>query len=626
MEGAKSMGSTFFVETGSIYKLDQGLKTPATVLELWNHQKLNPGSDSRIRILGLGLPYIQVVGTPNDSLDYKIFLDADSEQFEVGKELNANMQYLASGSTVVPVSIPEFKRLAHTFQDCGLIAEDSDAIVIANQLIQVSIRAEVRITFDGPALEILDKLPVTNESIESKHPLWDYQKAGFSWMMRLWRNGLGGILGDEMGVGKTLQLLATACKIAELENVKPALVVVPGNLLLKWCKDFVDFFPQIASKVYVHHGASRLKAEELIAKQSIILTTYGTLVADEAIFCNIEFSVVCCDESHELKDPRTLKTRALRSLKSRSKFLATGTPIQNNLLDYWSLITLIAPEWVGSATLATAETFENTPEEARNLMEVTKHRILRRTQEQVQLTLPEGYEVSVPLELPIDLAAEYGQIIGEIESNDNNTPKYGHLQTRRQFCAHPGAFLEFDEPLLGPKASYLLDEIEKISTVQEKAVVFVADFNRPLDLYMSAVRNEFPSIWTGFIDGRVAMDVRHIVLSEFTSFQGSAVLFVSPAVGGQGLDMVAANHVFHMNPSWNPAKTDQATFRVTRPGQTKETVIHHLYYINTIEERIVDLVSQKREISEAALEIAEAEAHVHENSLISHFANHLERN
>jgi SNF2 family DNA or RNA helicase len=618
------MQISFSVETGTIYKLENSIKSQATVLDLWNHQKLNPGSSPKIRILGLGLPHIHVIGNSAGGLSYGIYVEADSEQFELGKELSHSMEYFASESVVVPLSKDEFKKLANTLEQFGPIDEDSDAIVKANYLIRVSIHADVGISFDELALKILDKLPVTTESIESTHPLWDYQRSGFSWLMRLWRNGLGGILGDEMGVGKTLQLLATACKVAEIDISKPALVVVPGNLLLKWCKDFVEFFPQFASQVYVHHGGSRLRSEDDIANQRIILTTYGTLVADEGLFCNVEFSVVCCDESHELKDPRTLKTKALRSLKSKSKFLATGTPIQNNLLDYWSLITLIAPEWAEGSSLATAEAFENTPEEARNLMEVTKHRILRRTQEQVQLTLPEGVEVVVPLELPSELASDYNQIVGGLEQNEPNFAMSGHLQTRRQFCAHPGAFLEFDEPLLGPKTSYLLDEIEKIIAIKEKAVVFIADFNRPLDLYMMAVRNEFSGIWTGCIDGRIPMEARHVVLNEFTSFEGSAVIFVSPAVGGQGLDMVAANHVFHMNPSWNPAKTDQATFRVTRPGQTKETVIHHLYYINTIEERMHDLVSQKREISEAALEIAEAEAQVHENSLISHFAKHLE--
>ncbi len=618
------MQSSFFVETGTIYKLHNATKSPATVLELWNHQRLNPSSSSKIRILGMGLPHIHVIGNSEGGLTYGIYVEADSEQFELGTELSGTMEYFASESIVVPLSKSEFRKLADTLKEFGPIEKDSDAIVKANQLIQVSIRANVRISFDDLALSILDRLPVTIETIKSTHPLWDYQKSGFSWLMRLWRNGLGGILGDEMGVGKTLQLLATACKVAEIEDGKPALVVVPGNLLLKWCKDFVEFFPQFASQVYVHHGGSRLKSEDIIANQRIILTTYGTLVADEAIFCNVEFSVVCCDESHELKDPRTLKTKALRAIRCKSKFLATGTPIQNNLLDYWSLITLIAPDWAGESNLATAEVFENTPEEARNLMEVTKHRILRRTQEQVQITLPEGVEVVVPLELPSDLTSDYSQIVAGVEQNELNFGMNGHLQTRRQFCAHPGAFLEFDEPLLGPKTSYLLDEIEKIIAIEEKAVVFIADFNRPLDLYMMAVRNEFSTIWTGFIDGRVSMEARHVVLSEFTNFDGSAVIFVSPAVGGQGLDMVAANHVFHMNPSWNPAKTDQATFRVTRPGQTKETVIHHLYYINTIEERMLDLVSQKREISEAALEIAEAEAEIHENSLLSHFANHLE--
>jgi SNF2 family DNA or RNA helicase len=211
----------------------------------------------------------------------------------------------------------------------------------------------------------------------------------------------------------------------------------------------------------------------------------------------------------------------------------------------------------------------------------------------------------VPLELEPNLYDEYKEIERGESQIAFGKKGLGTVPARRQFCAHPGSYLEESVPNLGAKATYLLNEIELILTVKEKAVVFVADFNRPLDLYLELVTNEFQDLWTGTIDGRTPLDFRFHTLEEFNTQPGSAVLFINPQVGGQGLDIVSANHVFHMNPAWNPAKTDQATFRVTRPGQTRKTYSHHLFFVDSIEEHIEELVRDKREVSEAALEIAE---------------------
>jgi SNF2 family DNA or RNA helicase len=340
------------------------------------------------------------------------------------------------------------------------------------------------------------------------------------------------------------------------------------------------------------------------------------IVQDFELFSQIDFSAICCDEAHELKESRTLKSQALKSLTAQAKFLVTGTPIQNNLADYWTLIDIVEPGLLG-----TRDSFENraqdTPSSAMQLVELTKHKILRRTQDQVGIEIPDGQEFLIPLRLSEDLFRTYKQIGN---SNDKSTPSSGGrgaIQHKRQFCAHPSSFTEPKYPGLGEKASYLVEELRKISDASEKAVVFVADFNEPRDLYRELINSELPEFWTGTIDGRTPNELRHVTLENFKAHSGSAVLLINPLVGGQGLDIVAANHVFHMNPAWNPAKTDQATFRVTRPGQTKETWSHHLYYVETIEESIHNLVSHKRDLSDAALEVAEAAAAMNQQSLLN---------
>jgi SNF2 family DNA or RNA helicase len=249
----------------------------------------------------------------------------------------------------------------------------------------------------------------------------------------------------------------------------------------------------------------------------------------------------------------------------------------------------------------------------------TKHRILRRTQEQVGIELPEGIETYVPLALPEDLQSEYEDLKHGVSPYSPPLLGLGAFPKLRQFSAHPRSVMGEAQTQLSPKETFLLDELDQVSLAGEKAVVFVADFNDPLDLYLSLVKFEYRNAWVGVIDGRTDLDIRHAMLSRFTEFEGFAVLLVNPQVGGQGLDMVAANHVLHMNPSWNPAKTDQATFRVTRPGQTRRTTTHHLYYVNTIEESIMNLVLSKRELSDAALEEAERDYELNKKTIASLF-------
>jgi SNF2 family DNA or RNA helicase len=342
------------------------------------------------------------------------------------------------------------------------------------------------------------------------------------------------------------------------------------------------------------------------------------LVEDQATFEGIEFSVLVCDEAHELKESKTLRSQAVSAIRAKSKFLATGTPIQNRLQDYWALLNIVDVGLLGDREQFSS-ILANTPSDARKLMIQTKHRILRRTQEQVGIELPEGIETYVPLALPENLQSEYEDLKFGVSRYSPPLQGLAAFPKLRQFSAHPRSVIGESPAQLSPKETFLLDELDQISQADEKVVVFVADFNEPLDLYKSLVQFEYRNAWVGVIDGRTDVDVRHAMLARFTEFEGFAVLLVNPQVGGQGLDMVAANHVLHMNPAWNPAKTDQATFRVTRPGQKRKTTTHHLYYVDTIEESIMTLVSNKRELSDAALEEAERDYELNKKTIGSIF-------
>lgn len=605
---------------GKLVARVDGQNGDCTVLDLWNAKAQDPVRYGDVRILEKASPQIHLDMVDDTRAELNVVAVADAQVFKIGAKRPLQLGYFVSGQDVVPLRQDRFEAVFEQIEVEKLVDELMTPEVVASKVLKISTQLGFRVVFNSRFKKFLENLPAPKVEANMTLPLWKYQSEGLSWMYRLWKSNLGGILGDEMGVGKTLQLLALACKISEESQGKPALVIVPGNLLLKWCDDFIKFAQNYASGVHVHNGAGRNKNTVFLKSQKLILTTYSMMVEDESVFANIEFSVVCCDEAHELKEWRTLKSQAVGMLKSQAKFLASGTPIQNKLLDYWTLLNIIEPGILGSR-----EWFESkgkdTPEEARQLMEQTKHRILRRTQEQVDLQIPDGLETFVPLELEDGLYSEYREIERGESQIALGKRGLGTVPARRQFCAHPASYLEDSVPNLGTKATYLLNEIEMVRYVNEKAVVFVADFNRPLDLYLELVRNEFEDLWAGVIDGRTPLDFRFHTLDQFNKQPGAAVLFINPQVGGQGLDIVSANHVFHMNPAWNPAKTDQATFRVTRPGQTKKTYSHHLYFVDTIEEHINELVRNKREVTEAALEIAELTAITHIEKFDSIFGN-----
>lgn len=608
---------SFVVRNGRFWRSFGDRLQEVSAKELWHARNSSSYPELEdLEILSFGSFSIEVFST-SDSTRALIVASAESDGISIEIPLYEalTIDHVATEIFLIPLHLDYMDSLERGLRPLLNRAANLEPEGVASELVKLSRELGFGLDFSEDFLEILSSPPQSVVESPTDSTLWDYQKVGFTWMLRLWRNGLGGILGDEMGVGKTLQLIALSCQVSAIDK-RPALIVVPAGLLLKWCKDFIDHAPSFIAKVHVHNGPSRPKSVSFLQSQEIVLTTYSMVVQDEDIFAQIDFSSISCDEAHELKESRTLKSRAIRNLRAQGKFLATGTPIQNNLSDYWSLIDIIEPGLLGSKE-SFEERGEDTPALAAKLVNQTKHRILRRTQEQVGIEIPEGQEFYVPLALSPELQVEYDNLRNQSAQPVGQSAGYGSLSYRRQFCAHPASFHEPKLPNTGQKALYLINELEKIHAMSEKAVIFVADFNEPRDLYLQLIMEEFPGIWTGTIDGRTANDLRHVLLEEFSLHEGSAVLLINPQVGGQGLDIVAANHVFHMNPAWNPAKTDQATFRVTRPGQTRETWSHHLYYVGTVEEHIYDLVLNKRELSEAALEVAEADSEAGHKSLIS---------
>jgi SNF2 family DNA or RNA helicase len=432
---------------------------------------------------------------------------------------------------------------------------------------------------------------------------YPYQAQGIQWLCDLYSGECGGLLADEMGLGKTLQLLGLVdfC-ISQSPLTSRVLVVVPGSLTLNWCTEFLKF--SSTNDVLVHTGPNRNFRFSELTKHSVILTTYDILVRDQDLLSGLQFDLVICDEAHWLKNPNTQKRTAVSRLKSKAKFMVTGTPIHNRLMDLWSLMDLVQPGILGPHDRF-ERTVRDSPDEARLLGDQVASLILRRTGKQVELQLPETVTSIVPLELSADEKQELSEIRTGKHPATLGQSGRATFQKQREFCAHTASLDYRPDSLRGSKAKYIRDEVEKIKQLGEKVLIFVSDLIRPSDILAEMLHLEFPSTYVRSLDGRISADTRFALVEEFSAQPGFAVLLINPTVGGEGLNITSANHVIHVNPPWNPAKQEQATFRVVRPGQRKTSFVQSLYYADSIEDRMMKLLDHKREISEEALEEAE---------------------
>ena len=557
-------------------------------------------------VLPYAEPVLRVTVSHDNSLRLSFHACSSGFEAELRERGDFLSTHIVDDNMVFPLDSEVFTVALETLLELGLpIAGEIDIHGFRN-VTRLKSLTEIDVELDeGVEAEIdLQLLEAQQENLLATE-LWDYQETGFRWMANLWELGLGGILADEMGVGKTMQLLALLAHVTKRKPAqKPALVVLPNNLLLTWAREISKHAPNLAAATHLHAGPERSKDFRFLETQDVIFTTYSMVSQDIDFLSLVEWELVICDEAHWAKDPASLRTRSIKSLRSRTHFLATGTPVQNRLLDLWNLVDIVDRGLLGSFQDFQA-TCSDSPSEARALGRMVEHRILRRTQEDVGLEIPESVERVVPLEMTAEEKATYQDIQNGRHPNYMGMKGRGLTWPKRQFAAHTGSLDKPYQAREGQKSSYLTAEFSKILELDEKAIAFVADCNVARNLYAELIRSEFPNVFCEVIDGQTQQELRFGLLERFRAFEGSAILFLNPVVSGEGETIVEANHVFHMNPGWNPAKLDQSSFRVKRPGQLRTVFVHRLFLVYTIEEALMELIENKRQISEAALEAAE---------------------
>ncbi|HVW32846.1 MAG TPA: DEAD/DEAH box helicase, partial [Acidimicrobiia bacterium] len=442
-----------------------------------------------------------------------------------------------------------------------------------------------------------------------------YQERGLAWLWFLQRYGLGACLADDMGLGKTAQLLALMVAERE-EGPRPGatLLVCPMSLVGNWQRETARFAPGLT--VHVHHGAGRKVGPGLVAaaaRADLVITTYSLLARDQRYLAQIEWGRVALDEAQNVKNPLSLAGRAARTLPAGARVALTGTPVENRLLELWSLMDFLNPGLLGTeATFRHrfAVPVERYADEAAaaTLKRLTGPFVLRRlkTDRSIIADLPDKIEMHVLCNLTKEQASLYRAVVDDmldrIEKAKTGIERMGvisgSMMKLKQVCNHPAHFLGDGSRIDGDRSGKLarLEEVlEEVCAAGERALVFTqfAEMGTLLQTHLSELLGaELP-----FLPGPGPKKRREEMVDSFQSDGGPPVLILTLKAGGVGLNLTAANHVVHYDRWWNPAVEDQATDRAFRIGQQRNVQVRKFVCVGTLEERIDSMIEAKRDLA-----------------------------
>jgi SNF2 family DNA or RNA helicase len=570
-------------------------------LDFWNERINDSESGIGLHIASIGHLEL-VVDRESSQLSLRVLADEVTEL--LNPKIGMPFDHVVLSGYWVPINEEETAKYLKFLNDYELsLGMEVD---FENYLKLISGRNKFNLRIDLPSgytfLESDLKIQSSNYKLALEP--YPYQKRGIDWLTSLRKYNVGGILGDEMGLGKTVQLLGLID--AEFRNNPESrvLVIVPSSLKLNWLEEFKKFTP--SHPVFVHGGRHRDSMPSKIASNKIVLTTYEILFRDENILQQIKWDLVICDEAHGMKNPDSRRRKSMSGFKNVPIFCSTGTPVENNLLDLWSLIDLIRPGLMGSRGQLKSAMIDQL-QDAADIGETVRPLILRRVVENVLPDLPPVIEKVHWLQPSKEFVSGYDQIRSVGLGANSHKMRLGVINKLRQYCAYPPLVTselveESDQKILVLEA--ILDEIQ----IQDEKVIIFTSWHSSADMLYSLLRRDYPDTYSAIIDGRDASDVRFPVIENFKKINGFAILICNTRAAGEGLNITAANHVVHFDRQWNPAKEAQANARAHRIGQEKTVFIHKLIYKDTIEELIDDKLLLKSHLADETLAASEMEA------------------
>lgn len=421
--------------------------------------------------------------------------------------------------------------------------------------------------------------------------LRDYQVSGFEFFKTLSDYQFGGILADEMGLGKTIQTIAFLLSNKD----KKSIVITPTALIYNWKNELEKFAPTL--KVGLLHAAKseREKILDNIDNYDVILTTYTTYKNDIDKYKNINFDYCIIDEAQNIKNPDAIITKAIKNVNAKVRFALTGTPIENNLMELWSIFDFIMPGYLYNKSKFKS-IFVNNDKNIIELKNLIKPFILRRTKKEVITELPDKIEQKIIIDLEKEHKRAYKGYVNLItrkikENNQDNITVFSYLTKLRQLCLSPELMVKNYQGK-NSKLDVLINIINDSS--DEKILVF-SQFTKVLEVIGKRLNEE--NISYSYLDGKTSAKDRVKLVEEFNT-NNNKVFLISLKAGGTGLNLTSANIVVHFDPWWNPAVEDQASDRAHRIGQKNVVNVIKLIAKDTAEERVINLQETKKELIE----------------------------
>lgn len=433
-----------------------------------------------------------------------------------------------------------------------------------------------------------------------KAELRQYQVTGFRWFKNLSYLGFGGVLADEMGLGKTVQTIAFLLS----EKNKKSLIVAPTSLIYNWKNEFNKFAPTM--KICVLHGDKDERQEILndLENYDVILTTYGTLKNDEEKYEKIKFDYCILDEGQNIKNPLAQSTKSVKNIKAENKFILTGTPIENNLIELWSIFDFIMPGYLDNVSNF-KNRFVNKEDSAIELQKYIKPFMLRRLKKDVITELPEKIEKNYYVELTKEQKKVYASYVKDIkekmennEFNDDKITIFSYLTKLRQLCLDPSIVLDDYNGKSG-KIEEVVSMIKDNISENHKILLFSQFTSVLKNISKRLTENKIQHF---YLDGSTNAGKRLELVEEFNNNDETKVFLISLKAGGTGLNLTSADIVIHFDPWWNPAVEDQATDRAHRIGQKNVVQVFKLISEGTVEDKILSLQEKKKQIIKDVLD------------------------
>ncbi len=484
-----------------------------------------------------------------------------------------------------------------------------------------------------------------------------YQLSGLSWLVFLDRLGLGACLADDMGLGKTIQLIALLqherSKIGAAQ-IGPSLLVTPMSVMGNWKRELMRFAPEL--KVHIQHGLDRPAGErftQIAQEHDVVLTTYAIVVRDKETLQTVQWRRVVLDEAQYIKNPPTKQTAAIRSINTQSRIALTGTPVENRLAELWSILEFCCPGYLGTnqdfrRRFAAPIERNRDQKTAERLRSLVRPFILRRLKTDLKVIsdLPPLVESRQHIVLTDEQMRLYDEVVADMLQKVDQTDGIRRrglvlsaLVKLKQICNHPAHYLgegiaarpngvsskkkgaaiepvEITEdsesetsgdpslilppssllPARSGKTQRLMEMLEELLAAGDCALIFTQ--YRQMGHLLVAMIRQVLDVEPLFLHGGTPQAKRDALVERFQKGDGTTPIFVlSLKAGGVGLNLTAANHVFHFDRWWNPAVENQATDRAFRIGQTRTVNVHKYVCTGSIEERIDQMIEQKTELA-----------------------------